>query len=308
MQAPIDILSKNAPYTFINKSLDAIFDSFSWSLESAASLQLFNDGSLIDTTKMTHTAHSPSLTSSSIPPAQFQLSSLRPSSLYSTSRLNKASLAKMTSHQEQIDSLLQRYLLLLDEYTRLRTQLSTLQASVFRDIARANFSAERGLRYGQDQYDERMQAFRKVKADLNGELSVFEIEVKSSQRAEAEAEEEVDEKADAGTAEEDADDEKSEEKEKSKRAVKSRDPLRWFGLLTPQSLRAAQASSIEAVETVIPRLVTVNQEMAHVEIEVRRARKKRAKAEAATSTSTSTGAEPLNTATNGVASNDAITA
>lgn len=219
----------------------------------------------------------------------------------------------MSSHQEQIDSLLQRYLLLLDEYTRLRTQLSSLQASVFRDIARANFSAERGLRYGQDQYDERMQALRTAKVEMDGELPVFEV-VGEATAAEADghAGEETDEKTDAGTAKEQDDDEKSGEKGKSNKVVKSKDPLRWFGLLTPQSLRTAQASSIEAVEKVIPRLVTVNQEMAIIEIEVRRARKKRAKAEVATSTSasssTGTGTGTSIVATDQTASSDGIKA
>ncbi|KAL1843782.1 hypothetical protein VTJ49DRAFT_7492 [Mycothermus thermophilus] len=64
---------------------------------------------------------------------------------------------------ETIDALLEHYLALLDEYTSLRGQLNTLQASMYQSIARANFAAERGVRYyGQDYYDERMQASRRV--------------------------------------------------------------------------------------------------------------------------------------------------
>ena len=181
----------------------------------------------------------------------------------------------MDTHQYHIDSLLQRYLLLLDEYTRLRTQLSTLQASVFRDIARANFSAERGLRYGQDQYDERMQALRTVRIGMKEEgLPHFEVV-----DAEGDKEDEVTEGK--ATGEEGETDEDTKEEQPERKKVISKDPLRWFGLLTPQSLRTAQASSIEAVSTVIPRLVTLNQEMSQLEIEVRRARKKRSKAETA---------------------------
>lgn len=83
------------------------------------------------------------------------------------------------------------------------------------------------------------------------------------------------------TGEEGETDEDTEEEQPEKKKVMSKDPLRWFGLLTPQPLRTAQASSVEAVSTVIPRLVTLNQEMSQLEIEVRRARKKRSKAEAA---------------------------
>ncbi|KAI1485341.1 hypothetical protein F5X96DRAFT_349226 [Biscogniauxia mediterranea] len=65
-----------------------------------------------------------------------------------------------------IDALLERYLHLLHEYTSLREQLSALQAGMYQDIARANFAAERGLRFGRDHYDERMQASRRLSISL----------------------------------------------------------------------------------------------------------------------------------------------
>ncbi|KAK4211943.1 hypothetical protein QBC37DRAFT_425866 [Rhypophila decipiens] len=68
-----------------------------------------------------------------------------------------------------IDTLLQRYLILLDEYTTLRSKLNQLQSGIYQNIARANFSAERGIRYGQDHYDERMQALRRVVIQSAGE-------------------------------------------------------------------------------------------------------------------------------------------
>lgn len=162
---------------------------------------------------------------------------------------------------DNIDTLLQRYLVLLDEYSTLRTELSHLQKLIFQDLARANFSAERGLRYGQDQYDERMQATRRVA--ISGEKApTFNISTYE------EPEEPVSDEAEA-----------EDGAEREKPVKKSKDPLRWFGVLTPQALRSAQASSVKAVQDIIPRLVSVNAEMMEVEIEVRRARKKRAKAE-----------------------------
>jgi hypothetical protein len=65
-----------------------------------------------------------------------------------------------------------------------------------------------------------------------------------------------------------------------KRGKGKRDPIRMFGILTPQSLRTAQKEAIEMVEGIIPRLVSIDAEMKEVEIQVRRARKFRAKAEA----------------------------
>lgn len=175
-----------------------------------------------------------------------------------------------------IDSLLQRYLSLLDEYTNLRQQLSTLQKSMYQDIARANFSAERGLRFGQDHYDDRMQALRQVGIS-NKEKPVFSIStVPQNTKTDAPSPEKGEK-----SPEEAQDDNDSDIKEKQTEKVVNRDPLKWFGFVTPSALRNAQSSSVQAIETIIPRLASVNAEMMDVEIEVRRARKKRSKAQAA---------------------------
>ncbi|GAB1320696.1 hypothetical protein MFIFM68171_10906 [Madurella fahalii] len=213
-----------------------------------------------------------------------------------------------------IDSLLQRYLLLLDEYTTLRTTLSTLQADVFQSLARANFTAERGVRYyGQDYYDERMQAVRRLQINhgsfctgengLSISAPVFKVEAypapASAPLAEGGTESVKDEGEGGGEDPEgpgkqegaDADavgDEKGQEElrpvgEKAKNKEKPQkaptDPLRWFGILTPLPLRQAQGQAIKSIEDIIPRLATVSAEMAGVELEVRRARKRRVKAE-----------------------------
>lgn len=198
------------------------------------------------------------------------------------------------TEMDTIDTLLEQYLSLLDEYTTLRTELGQLQTSMFQHLARANFSAERGMRYGPDFYDERMQATRRVKTSLEGDVPVFKVatcdELSSSATgnppsglvsdppADAAAETETGKSNEAMyTSEEDKVKEKGEEAKKQR----PKDPLRWFGLLTPLALRQTQGCAIEAVEQVIPKLLSVNAAMQDVEIQVRRARKKRAKAEAA---------------------------
>ncbi|KAK1238720.1 hypothetical protein MKX07_004296 [Trichoderma sp. CBMAI-0711] len=216
----------------------------------------------------------------------------------------------MEQQQEHIDSLLERYLSLLDEYTRLRQDLSKLQSSVYQNIARANFAGERGMRYGQDYYDERMRATRVLRIDEAGgdeavpRFMVRNLMASSSGAAddeegakEVEKSESTPERGDAKgtttaqsnsgttpetnqTAEGQNQDGEEQEKEKPEMKKTSSDPLRWYGLLAPLPLRTAQTLSIQAVEQVIPRLVSVNAEMEHVEIEIRRARKKRAKAAA----------------------------
>jgi len=174
---------------------------------------------------------------------------------------------------DDIDGLLQRYLGLLEDYTKLRASLTALQAIIYQDIARANFSAERGVRYGQDLYDERMQRSRDLNI-IRGENGTPIFEVTAQETRGNDSQEDMKHEAN----EADVDDEAEKEEEKPR---KSNDPLRWFGILTPMPLRQAQSRSIEAVEQIIPRLVSVDAEMADVEIRVRRARKRRAKAEAA---------------------------
>lgn len=189
--------------------------------------------------------------------------------------------------QQHIDELLQRYLGLLDEYTTLRQQLSRIQTGMFQNIARANFSGERGMRYGQDHYDERMQAARRLAVEVDDKQQVrFAVvdaeeaadEVEEKTKAKDEIGEEGEDKAEA---KEETDKEGDEEGKKSASIKPKKNPLHWFGLFAPMPLRTAQTQSIQAVEEIIPRLVTVNAEMLNLEIEVRRARKRRAKATAA---------------------------
>ncbi|KAJ4116272.1 hypothetical protein NW768_011061 [Fusarium equiseti] len=167
--------------------------------------------------------------------------------------------------QQHIDQLLERYLSLLDEYTQLRQKLSQIQVVVYQNIARANFSGERGMRYGQDHYDERMQATRLLSINQDDssspDFSIYNFIDEYEEELEMDGSE------------------TGEKKPKEKK--RNKNPLHWFGLFAPMPLRTAQAQSARAVEEIIPRLVSVNAEMLETEIEVRRARKRRAKAEAA---------------------------
>lgn len=189
-----------------------------------------------------------------------------------------------------IDALLERYLVLLDEYTSLRAELSRLQIATFHHLARANFAAERGVRFGQDYYDERMQAGRRVVVEVRdveegADKVTWEVVKATEPEAESDtpkSEKKTQDDKEGDTEDDDDDDDESREEKAKPEAKKpiSKDPIRWFGLLTPLALRQTQASAIDTVERVIPRLVTVDAEMRQVEIEVRRARKRRAKAEA----------------------------
>jgi len=62
---------------------------------------------------------------------------------------------------------------------------------------------------------------------------------------------------------------------------RSRDPVRWFGILVPRELRAAQASFTFAVNEPVVRAVNSVREMCYIESEIRKARKALKKAEKA---------------------------
>ncbi|KAI8715549.1 hypothetical protein NCS52_01062900 [Fusarium sp. LHS14.1] len=181
--------------------------------------------------------------------------------------------------QQHIDALFERYLGLLDEYTQLRKSLSQLQSNVYQNIARANFAGERGMRYGQDHYDERMQAIRLLDIEVD-DKEIPSFSIIDAPIEEPEKEEGATTGGNGGESEEKT--EKDSTKESTqKKPKKNKNPLHWYGIFAPMPLRTAQTQSVQAVENIIPRLVSVNAEMLNVEIEVRRARKRRAKAEAA---------------------------
>lgn len=174
-----------------------------------------------------------------------------------------------SSADQAVDELLERYVGLVDQYTTLRDALAAAQQRTFQALARANFTADRGVRFGQDQYDERMQASRRVtitpSATAAPTFTVTE-EAAAATPPSSSTSEPLESEGDG------------EEKASEKKHAAATNPIRWFGVLVPQALRDAQSQSVMVVEDIIPQLVSVEAQMAHLEIEVRRARKRRAKA------------------------------
>jgi hypothetical protein len=182
----------------------------------------------------------------------------------------------------EIDSLFLQYLDVLDQYDSLRKGLGNLQVSIQQNIARANFDAPRGVRYGEELYDGRMRAVRFCRVTGTAQPEVFEVVAGARVDSKEDGKEEQDtpdvtsEKADTEIEDEDIKEQTTAQDNK----IETKDPLRMFGILTPQALRVAQSESIKMVEDVIPRLVSVDAEMKELEIKIRRARKYRAKSEA----------------------------
>ncbi|EKD17614.1 uncharacterized protein L3040_006736 [Drepanopeziza brunnea f. sp. 'multigermtubi'] len=177
---------------------------------------------------------------------------------------------------DEIESLLAEYLSLLNTYTTLRAELTTAQSSIYQNLARANFHAERGVRYGQDCYDERaMQpgCTCRVAAEEGGTRQGLALEMVTALH--------VGVATDASEADDDDDDDdgelKGEERQKGGRERVS-DPIRMFGFTVPNALRVTQVEARRMVE-LVPQILNVDAKMKEVEIDIRRAKKRRGKLE-----------------------------
>jgi hypothetical protein len=143
-------------------------------------------------------------------------------------------------------------LILLDQYQKARQELSEHLSSGFLDLAQANRSASAGRRFGQDYYDERMQASRRISVEVpeSGRLKIRVTTSSVSEPAPGE------------------NDEKEEQREQN-----VADPLRWFGILVPPALRSAQANFTSAVEGPIPLVINLTKELHGLEHEMSRLKK-----------------------------------
>ncbi|KAF2229516.1 hypothetical protein EV356DRAFT_493644 [Viridothelium virens] len=183
---------------------------------------------------------------------------------------------------DRLDELWERYLGLLDRYRVTQEEVARCFSSGFMSLAQANFNSPNRMRYGQDYYDERMQAIRTLsfppsegKAPLMKIASTQSRGSSATQRTSAEVED--DSTTSTGHR-------KSRENnlrplqgqigtDSLPRSESTRDPLKWFGILVPPALRAAQQSFETAVEGPLVKLAAVKSEISETEAEIRRTRK-----------------------------------
>lgn len=197
-----------------------------------------------------------------------------------------------------LDDLLASYLELLDTYTRQRDDLSAHLSSGFFRLAQAQRSSmlPPGQRYGKEMYDERMKAGRRARlqrgTDAGAERERARLELHQYTEVEAAKPSPQTEKTPAPAS-------PTETLKESRKSAKSspdlpaseqpppetatstnpkantrktKDPLHWFGILTPQPLRACQSSFVSALGTV-PTLINISRAMAELEAEIERVRK-----------------------------------
>ena len=177
--------------------------------------------------------------------------------------------------EDHLDELWERYLELLDHYTRAQDEIKQHFNSGFLSLAKAQSSASLGRRYGQDWYDERMKASRKARVvsasvvddddddDDDAEDSVIahiqglkisiapsELNNGSTQsqeetpNAKSNKEESPQQQpSPPGTPQPQSQpDQDEEEKSDQAEGSKPTNPLRWYGVLVPPELRRAQSA------------------------------------------------------------------
>jgi len=223
--------------------------------------------------------------------------------------------------ENRLDDLWESYLTLLDGYTKAQDEIKRHLNSGFLSLAKAQSSAPLGRRYGQDWYDERMKAEKRVhvsgdSAETSDEtitaglqnlrMSLTQNPTKTETKdaanrptVEGEEPQPTQQPSPPGTPEPE-DREKSTEDEKTEEAdtAKPVNPLRWYGVLVPPELRKAQ-SAFSAVlgspnnageqdtetrdDDISPLTNAVNaaRSLREVEVEIRKVRKAVKKAEKA---------------------------
>ncbi|THW86544.1 hypothetical protein D6D17_09069 [Aureobasidium pullulans] len=214
--------------------------------------------------------------------------------------------------RDQLDALWQKHLTLLDSYHQAQQQLARHFSSGFFDLAQATFKSTTRVRYGQEYYDDRMQATRRFEAstndndvpclalkaddtspptDTSNEHSTKSGEKSSDKEAKKKKTEEPEQQpTPPSTPPRDPDEEepsKEQEEQDTSRTTsdqdkaqkKPRDPLHWYGILDPPALRASQNSFISAVESPLIEAANSAQALRLVAVEIRKLRKDIKKAE-----------------------------
>ncbi|KAK6341981.1 hypothetical protein TWF730_001462 [Orbilia blumenaviensis] len=181
--------------------------------------------------------------------------------------------------QDKLDLLIISYLDLFDEYQASRDEISRALSDGFFNLAQANFNAPNRVRYGQDMYDNRMQALRGVRIDVNEadvttynlkDLTVAEV-VKSekSEKPDSAAPSKLDDSDPEPTKEKSSEDAGPENSSPAKSqpsdseavlalANSKSDPLRWFGILRPMTLGNAQKNFTQSLPPIMKLVSTLD--------------------------------------------------
>ncbi|KAG9596226.1 hypothetical protein KCU77_g5189, partial [Aureobasidium melanogenum] len=207
--------------------------------------------------------------------------------------------------RDQLDALWEKHLTLLDSYHQAQQQIARHFSSGFFHLAQATFKSTTRVRYGQEYYDDRMQAIARFDASVD-DHNLTHLALKVNDTASSSTKDSTnkssDEKADKKEedtpaqqptppstppteSEEELLDEQSHENksevadDKESKQKKVRDPIHWYGILVPPSLRSSQNSFKSAIQDPIVEAANSAQALRYVNMEIRKLRKDIKKAE-----------------------------
>ncbi|KAG9800875.1 hypothetical protein KCU95_g233, partial [Aureobasidium melanogenum] len=206
--------------------------------------------------------------------------------------------------RDQLDALWEKHLTLLNAYHQAQQQIARHFSSGFFNLAQATFKSTTRVRYGQEYYDDRMQATTRFDASIDDhDLPCLALKVndttsltkdsnnKSSDEKLHEKEEDKSTQqptppstppteSDEKRPDEQSHENKSEQADDKESAQKKvRDPIHWYGILVPPSLRSSQNSFKSAIQDPVVEAANSAQALRHVNMEIRKLRKDIKKAE-----------------------------
>lgn len=204
--------------------------------------------------------------------------------------------------RDQLDALWEKHLTLLDTYHQAQQQLARHLSSGFFDLAQATFKSTTRVRYGQEYYDDRMQAIRRFDCVLDQDVPCIELksDVASSNKptddetSNKDTSASEDEKVsgqqptppatplphpEQEQSKEESDHQEAQDTQDKDSTKKPRDPLHWYGILVPPPLRACQKSFVSAIERPAIEAANASQALRHITLEIRKLRKDIKKAE-----------------------------
>ncbi|KIW91439.1 uncharacterized protein Z519_08335 [Cladophialophora bantiana CBS 173.52] len=183
---------------------------------------------------------------------------------------------------DRLDALLMSYLTILDTYTSLRAQLSKDLSAGFFSLAQANRNANStlgvGRRYGEEGFDERMKAGRVVRIKAEAEKGGLGESCANEDEKDDYAGSEI--KNGSKTLEETMTSQRNEKDTETTTSPyrvsvsppssphTSKDPLKWYGILIPPSLRTCQIHFARAISSTVPDVMNTSSAMRDLEEEI----------------------------------------
>ncbi|KAK6496299.1 hypothetical protein TWF481_002324 [Arthrobotrys musiformis] len=184
--------------------------------------------------------------------------------------------------QDKLDLLIISYLDLFDKYQASRAEISRALSDGFFNLAQANFNAPNRGRYGQDMYDNRMQALRGVRIAVDEtDVTAYTLtdlttppEIENSEKVELETSPKLDgsepesvKEKDSGLLDQANSDTPDADPDDSEAALTlanpKTDPLRWFGILRPTALGSAQKNFVHSLPPIMKLVSTLSDIESH---------------------------------------------